>query len=158
MTGTYQLASTRYFGKVLCPAMTTFRGEMHCFREEAIFSFHLLTNVQLSMNSLSQRQDITDWHCLSSMYASGSVILPRSKLETERFTEGGKKKSHWAAISCLWEHTLVYQCWLVNYFIHLHVFTLIFLPCRLASHIKPLATIIPGKAAYNRLIFANGWK
>lgn len=92
MTGTYQLASTRYFGKVLCPAMTTFRGEMHCFREEAIFSFHLLTNVQLSMNSLSQRQDITDWHCLSSMYASGSVILPRSKLETERFTEGGKKK------------------------------------------------------------------
>lgn len=79
---------------------------MHCFREEAIFSFHLLPNVGLSMNSLSQREDLTDWHYLSSMYASVSVILPRSKLETERFTEGEeKKKSHTVQLYLASENT-----------------------------------------------------
>lgn len=134
--------------------MTNFGEAMHCFREEAICSFQRLPNVGLSMNSLSQRHN---W--LASMYASSSITLPRSKLETKRLK--GSWGTHQAALSCLQEQALqVYQCWLVKYFNFFDVFTLIFFILLRSITLlidKPLASIRPGKAAYNYLIFGNSW-
>lgn len=139
--------------------MTNFREAMHYFSEEAICSFQLLPNVGPCMNSLSQRQDITGWHWLASMYASSSITLPRSKLETKRLkgSGGGEDTPSSSILPPRTGFTILPVvvgkllklpgCFHTDFFILLCSLTLLIK--------KPLASVIPGKATYNYFIFRN---